>query len=262
MQLSDNNVWTRTNKFNKSLDLTKGADVDSANDCVLLTDVNYNDITGAVQINGYTDGVLNEVRKFHFDGAPLLKHNTAPSVGVSELFLPNAIDLQVSADAELEFTYDGAIWRLTGGANLITGKIISTGITVDTTLRTTASSSYTDTGVQIIRTLANSANKFRIRVHGIHGHSIASVALLTVFRDAVDLTPGGVDCMAGVEFNNVDTTQKESFSFELEDSPGDVLAHTYKLRWKTSSGTAYLGNDASSSSGQSPTTITIDEITP
>ena len=91
----------------------KGADIASANDTALLGDGNYNDITGAVTINGFTTGSAGESRKFHFDGAPLLKHATAPSAGYSQLWFSNATDYQAAADKELEFTFDGTYWRAT-----------------------------------------------------------------------------------------------------------------------------------------------------
>lgn len=99
---------------NKSIYTKKGADIASANDAVLLADGNYNDITGTTTINGFTDGVLNETRKFHTDAVTTLKHNTAASVGFSSLWLPGEVDLATTANLELEFTYDGTLWRLTG----------------------------------------------------------------------------------------------------------------------------------------------------
>lgn len=99
----------------KSLYQKKGADIASANDMVLLGDGNYNDVTGSIQVNGFTDGVQNETRKFHFDDAVPLKHNTAPSVGFSKLWIPGG-DYTTTANDEIEFTYDGIYWRATGSA--------------------------------------------------------------------------------------------------------------------------------------------------
>lgn len=91
----------------------KGADIASANDLVLPADGNYNDITGTTTINGVTSGNPGEVRKFHFDGALTLKHNTAPSAGYDKLFLLGAADITTAANDEAEFVSDGTYWRMT-----------------------------------------------------------------------------------------------------------------------------------------------------
>ena len=100
--------------FPRTVKLSKGADIASANDLVLLNDGNNNDITGTTTINGMTDGILNETRKFHFVGDVLLKHDTAPAAGFSKLFLPGEVDYTTSANDEIEVTYDDVYWRLTG----------------------------------------------------------------------------------------------------------------------------------------------------
>lgn len=102
--------------LSKTLYQKKGADIASANDCVLPADGNYNDITGTTTINGFTAGVQNEVRKFHFDGAVLLKHDTAPSAGFSKLWLPSGSDYTTEANDEIEFTFDNLHWRVTGAS--------------------------------------------------------------------------------------------------------------------------------------------------
>lgn len=117
----------------KRLSIKKGADIASANDCVLLNDGNYNNITGSLVINGFTNGVQNETRKFHFTGAATLKHATAPSAGFSQLFLPNGKDYVTQANDEIEFTYDGTYWRVTGAA-LAGASLGDTGSPVGTTI--------------------------------------------------------------------------------------------------------------------------------
>lgn len=92
----------------------KGADIASTGNTVLLQDGNYNDITGTGTINGFTDGILNERRTFHFDGVALLKHNTGAGGGFSSLFLSNGLDYTTVVNDEITFTYDGALWRMSG----------------------------------------------------------------------------------------------------------------------------------------------------
>ena len=110
---TDNNTFSGTQTFQKTVYWKKGADIISANDLPLATDGNYNDITGTTTINGMTDGIQNEVRKFHFDASLTLKHDTAPTAGFSKLWIPSEADYIASANNEIEFIYDGTYWRMT-----------------------------------------------------------------------------------------------------------------------------------------------------
>ena len=101
------------NTFTKSVYTTKGADIASANDMVLLTDGNSNDITGSVTVNGMTDGIANERRHFHSDGVFDLKHNTAASAGFSSLWIVQGeADITTAAGDEWDAIYDGTAWRI------------------------------------------------------------------------------------------------------------------------------------------------------
>jgi len=111
-----NNPTTDTTNWRPGINEVdlKGADIASANDTILLDDGNINDITGAVTINGLTTPSYgNPVRRFHLDGAPLLKHDTAPSAGFSKLFIVGgAVDYQASVSDEFVAYYDGTYWRV------------------------------------------------------------------------------------------------------------------------------------------------------
>ena len=112
-ELGGDNDFLGTAKFQKTLYEKKGADIASANDLVLLTDGNSNDITGTTTVNGMTDGVLNERRHFKADGAFILKHNTAASSGFSSLYIvQGAADITTAAGDEWDTIYDGALWRV------------------------------------------------------------------------------------------------------------------------------------------------------
>lgn len=101
------------NIFTKSQYLKRGVDIASANDLVLLSDGNSNDITGTVTVNGMTDGVQNEQRHFHADGIFTLKHDTAPSSGFSKLHIvQGAADVITAAGDEWDAVYDGTVWRI------------------------------------------------------------------------------------------------------------------------------------------------------
>lgn len=122
---------TSVNSFTKTQKWAKGVDIASADDTALLDDGNYNDITGTTTINGMTDGTTGEVRKFHYDGIAILKHDTAPSAGYSKLWLPNSADYTTAANDELEFVYDGTYWR-------VSDYVLASGLPIVVATQTTA----------------------------------------------------------------------------------------------------------------------------
>lgn len=108
-----NSILGSDNTFTKTQRLTKGADIASANDMVLLSDGNDNDITGTTDVNGMTDGIANEVRQFHADAIFTLKHNTAASAGFSSLHIVQGeADITTAAGDEWKGRYDGTVWRI------------------------------------------------------------------------------------------------------------------------------------------------------
>lgn len=110
---SDSTIFSGIVSIGGTLSLSKGADIASANDMVLLADGNDNDVTGSVTVNGMTDGVGNEARHFHADGAFILKHNTAASSGFSSLYIVQGeADITTAAGDEWDGIYDGALWRI------------------------------------------------------------------------------------------------------------------------------------------------------
>lgn len=130
IQIADN--LNTSLKFTDTINESKGADVTSANDAVLLNDGNYNDVTGTTEIHGFTTPSSgNPVRKFRFDGALTLKHATAPSAGFSQLWLKGEVDLSVIANDGISFQYDGTYFRMIGDSttNIIYADITATNIT-------------------------------------------------------------------------------------------------------------------------------------
>ena len=90
----------------------QGVDVASAND-ITLTKGNYFDITGAVEMQrilgtGWTAGTTIILQ---FDGAPLVKHNTAAGAGYFGIKLASSTDFAATADDVLMLVFDGAWWR-------------------------------------------------------------------------------------------------------------------------------------------------------
>jgi len=198
---------TDANIFTKSQYLKKGADIVSANDLVLLSDGNSNDITGTTTVNGMTDGVQNETRHFHADGVFTLKHNTATSAGFSKLFIvQGAADITTAANDEWDAIYDGTVWRIVNydkaaGTSVIAtpaaaGRAIQVVNTVDGAVATgTTLTPFDDTIPQntegdefmtLAITPTNSSNKLKIEVvfNGTTT-SIGSVIAVALFQDSI-----------------------------------------------------------------------------
>jgi hypothetical protein len=135
--------------------------------------------------------------------------------------------------------------------------------TVDTTNRSTSSSSIADTGVQVIVTPTSASSKVLVTVQGVLGNGDASsgrVVYMTVDRNGTNLGPAGVDG----NFSFIvpgGTGVTYAFSFSFLDSPSTTSAVTYKFRWQlsTSGVTIHLGRRGADTAVDCPTIITAQE---
>lgn len=144
-------------------------------------------------------------------------------------------------------------------AALTQGKILQTQITVDTTNRETGSGSFVGTGVSVSITPSSTSSKIRIRAYGLGSGNTAIIGpSFTVFRDAVDLTPSGVNGLAQIRI----AVQQEAYNwaFEVEDSPSSTSALSYEIYWKTPNGTIRLGRRYLDTLIDAPTIIVVEEI--
>lgn len=98
--------------FNARAQGQQGTDVGSAND-MTLSQGNYFDVTGAVQINGIAVAAwrAGSVVSLQFDSTPTVKHNTAAGAGFASFQLAGAVDFVASAGDTLTIIYDGTFWR-------------------------------------------------------------------------------------------------------------------------------------------------------
>lgn len=144
-------------------------------------------------------------------------------------------------------------------AALVTGKLLQTQITVDTTNRSTTSTSYAASGVSVSITPVSTSNKVRIRVHAMVGHStIGGKVFLTLKRGATDLTPSGVNSFTAARIG--EGFDIENVTFEFEDSPSSTSALSYEIYWKVAAGTGRLGRRHSDTDFDCPTIIVVEEI--
>lgn len=226
------NVTFDSVTVNKSLYTVKGADIASANDCVLLADGNSNDVTGTTTTNGMTDGVLNEIRTLQYDGAVPLKHDTAPSAGFSKLFISGyLLDYTTTAGDVMQWQYDGAYWRIIGGTHILPGRTIqvvntqtgevATGTTLilldDTIPQNTEGDEYMTLSV----TPKSSSNKLKIDV------------LLHLSSTAINSMVVGL-------FQDSAASALAANSFRLSEANGDFVAYfTHYMTSGTSATTTF-----------------------
>lgn len=132
--------------------------------------------------------------------------------------------------------------------------------TVDTTNRSTTSTSYVSSSISVTITPSSNTSKVRISCFGIAGTSLAGGGFLslTLYRDGVDLTPSGVNGMTEVVLTSSGFVA--TFAFDYIDSPATTSATTYTLYFKTASGTGYIGRRGVDTTVDAPTFITATEI--
>jgi hypothetical protein len=137
--------------------------------------------------------------------------------------------------------------------------------TVDTTNRSTSSTSYAATGsISTAITPQSASNKLRIQVSGVLGASTAIGVHVTLFRSInggayTDITPAGSTELQGQVVTG--SSFPQPLNIDFIDSPATALPVTYQLYMSvTSAATAYLGRRGSDTVFSSPTVFTITEI--
>ena len=143
------------------------------------------------------------------------------------------------------------------------GKVLQVVQIVDTTQRSSNSTSIVSTGVELNITPSSTSNK-------IYLHSNFSLGLstdnrrfhkLTFLRDTTDLTPSGVNALQNPCFTGTDATfHLHPVSMSFLDSPSTTSQITYKLAWSINSDTHYLGRRGQDTIHDAPTILTAMEI--
>jgi len=141
------------------------------------------------------------------------------------------------------------------------GYILQVKQLVDTTNRSTTSTSFVTTSISLAldNNLRNTDSKVLISVNGVIGASQQMISTLTLNDGSVDLHPGAVGGLhAG---SNADNNSLDAFAFEfLDDTIASTTPKEYILRWKVQVGSGFLGTRGSGSIDL-PTIMTLKEIT-
>ena len=167
------------------------------------------------------------------------------------------------ADTDEFLISDGGVLKrldasLVGGGKL--GQVVQT---VDTTNRSSNSTSFVSTGVEVSITPSATSSKVLLLCNYSLGIDTDQRRnhVLTFYRGSTDLTPSGVNgfqnpCMPGT--NATFHLFPQSMSFL--DSPSSTSATTYKLMWKINNDTHYLGRRDYDTGHDAATILTAMEI--
>jgi len=143
-------------------------------------------------------------------------------------------------------------------------QVLSQEQTVDVTNRSTNSTSFVASLVQVIVDPVKSGSKISVQVAGIASVSVAAITFFTLFRKInagsfVDITPSGSSEMIGIVTNGNSFTSTVNIDFLDTHGAATGDSVTYALYWKTQSGTSHLGRRALDTLIDTPTIITATE---
>ena len=161
---------------------SKGADVASATELLVLTDGNSFDVTGTTTIATIEETAdafsIGSVIVLHFDGAVTLTHSAS-------LVLPGAVDITtVAGDVATFHKFAAGDWELTSFTGLAT--LTSPGITE------LATDAEGDTGTDTSRVPPVSTVKSMIATHGFTGSNSYASAAQTITSAAQLILPHGL----------------------------------------------------------------------
>ena len=180
-----------------------------------------------------------------------LQTPSAGSVGTSQLASSAVTNAKIASDAAIATTKLGA------------GAVLQVVQTVDTTNRSSNSTSIVSSGVELNITPSSTSNK-------IYLHADFSVGLntdnrrnhkFTFLRDTTDLTPTGVNALHNPVFTGTNALfHLHPVSMSFLDSPSTTSQITYKLAWSINADTHYLGRRGQDTGHDAPTILTAMEI--
>ena len=151
-------------------------------------------------------------------------------------------------------------------ARLPAGSVLQIVTTVDTTARTTTSTSFTNTGIAAIITPVSASNKVLVRMSGPLGwNNLNSSSYVTAARGSTNLATSSAACFLRMYLNETNSPNGVfQFAIEFLDSPSTTSATTYNLQYRTDGN---VGGDnvainvrGTDSTNMGQTTITLSEI--
>lgn len=139
------------------------------------------------------------------------------------------------------------------------GMIVQTARTVDTTQISTTSTSFVDSGLSVSLTGVASGSTVRFTVVAYCGVSTSDARVsLELRRDTTSLVPSGANEHASVVALSHGTACAVATVDDTGHGGGSL---TYRLYWRTNTGTVWLGKAHDSDANvQAPITLTLEEI--
>jgi len=92
----------------------------------------------------------------------------------------------------------------------------------------------------------------------VGGSDSATDGYLTLFRDAVDLTPAG--CTGITHVTGTSTVLLNAAPMDIIDSPATASEVTYAVYWKAGGGTVYLGRRGVDTNVIVPSVLIVEEV--
>jgi hypothetical protein len=248
---------------------TKGGDISSASPTVIDTDGDYFDVTGTTNFAAFTV-VAGRRFTIQFDGALTMTHHA------TNLDLPGGANITTAAGDVAEFFATGTNtvqcvnYTKADGTAVVAaagGKVLQCLSTTKTDSATTTSTSFVDTGLQVIITPAATSSKIMIWVNIVIGRQTNSKRL------HFQLTGGNTASYVGDAGTGHETAFSEviragdeyaimTMSGSYLDAPSSTSAITYKLQWKGEADSMYLNRPYTldSNGANCASTITAMEI--
>ena len=132
------------------------------------------------------------------------------------------------------------------------GKIGQVIQTVDTTLRSTTSTSFVTTGIAVTITPSATSSKILLTMDGVIGYDTGLDGMMTPYKavggaSAAALTvPGSLNCFRGFGESDGATGAADAIGFCYLDSPATTSELVYTMYWLTTGSNAHIGKQKSS----------------
>jgi hypothetical protein len=171
--------------------------------------------------------------------------------------IPSPVEGQMASlnDDDKVYRYDGAAWQAIAG-----GKVLQVLQTVDTTARSTSSTSFVTTSISGVITPSSVSSKILVSVHGAQGWNTGALVFYTIYRGGSDINGTGLSGLYITAESDTASSSLATVAFQYLDAPSTTSALTYTLYWKVNSAyPMYLGRN-NSGNATCPTYITLTEI--
>ena len=153
-------------------------------------------------------------------------------------------------------------WASASGGGGKIGQVVQN---VDTTLRSTTSTSFVTTGISVTITPSASDSKILLMMDGVIGYSTGLTGNMQLYKnvagagDSSMTIPGSLDGFRAFGESDAATGAGDAIGFCYLDSPATASEIVYTMYWLTTGSTAYIGQQESNTR-TCPTMFTAMEV--